>query len=93
MSLPIGTVTVVTAGTRVQVVASGNAVGAVSFKARPSNTGPVYIGDSAVGASNGYRLDPGDEVTIMFREVMDLKRFYVDAATNSDKVDYVGVAA
>ena len=93
MSLPMGTVTVATAGTRVLVVASGNAVSAVSFKARASNAGPVYIGDNTVSSSNGYRLEPGDEITLTFRQVIDLRRFYVDAANNNDKVDYVGVAA
>ena len=89
----MGTVTVATAGTRVLVVASGNAVSAVSFKARASNAGPVYIGDNTVSSSNGYRLEPGDEITLTFRQVIDLRRFYVDAANNNDKVDYVGVAA
>ena len=93
MSLPIGTVTVTAAGTRVQVVASGNAVSAVNFKARLSNAGPVYIGDSTVSSTNGYRLEPGEEITISFRQVIDLRRFYIDAANNNDRVDYAGVAA
>ncbi len=93
MTLPVGTVTVAEAGTRVQVVASGNAVSAVSFKARMSNAGPVYVGDETVSSTNGYRLEPGEEVTITFSEVIDLRRFYVDAAVNGDRADYAGVAA
>ncbi len=93
MSLPIGTVTVTSAGTRVAVVSSGNAVSGVSFKARPTNVGPVFIGDSGVSSVTGYRLDPGDELSIAFRETLDLRRFYVDAAIDNDVVDYVGVAA
>ncbi|MDA1256934.1 MAG: hypothetical protein O3C10_03710 [Chloroflexi bacterium] len=93
MGLPIGTVTVTTAGTRVQVVASGNAVSAVSFRARGSNSGPVYVGDDTVAAGDGYEISPGDEMTIRCRDLIDLRRFYIDAANNGDKVDYAGVAA
>jgi plastocyanin len=89
----VGTVTVATPGTRVQVATSGNAVSAVSFKARASNAGAVYVGDETVSSSAGYRLEPGDEVTFTFKEVIDLRRFYVDAATANDKVDFAGVAA
>ncbi len=93
MSLPIGSITVATPGTAVAVAASGNAVSAVSFRARANNTGAVYVGDSGVDSSNGYRLEPGDELTLSFRETIDLRRFYVDADTASDGVDFAGVAA
>ena len=93
MSLPIGSVTVTSAGTAVAVATSGNAVSAVSFRARADNTGAVYVGDSAVDSSNGYRLEPGDELNLSFRETIDLRRFFVDADTSSDGVDFAGVAA
>lgn len=93
MGLPIGTVTVAAAGTRVQVVASGNAVSAVSFRARGTNAGAIYVGDDTVAAGDGYEINPGDELTVSFRELIDLRRFYVDAANNGDKLDYAGVAA
>ncbi|MEE8364048.1 MAG: hypothetical protein V3S18_08255 [Dehalococcoidia bacterium] len=93
MGLPIGTVTVATAGVRVQVVSSGHAVSAVSFRARASNAGPVYVGDDTVAAGGGFEISPGDELDLRFREVVDLRRFYVDAASNGDRVDYAGVAA
>ena len=93
MGLPVGTVTISTPGTRVQVVASGNAVRAVSFRARATNTGAVYIGDETVASTSGYRLEPGDEVAFLFKEEVDLRRFYVDAATASDRVDYAAVSA
>ena len=93
MGLPIGTVTVVSAGTRVALATSGNAVSAVSFKARADNGGKVFVGDDSVTSGDGYELAPGDELTISFRESVDLRRFYVDAANNDDRVDYAGVAA
>ena len=93
MSLPIGSITVATPGTAVAVATSGNAITAVSFRARTDNTGAVYVGDSGVSSSNGYRLEPGDELTLSFRETIDLRRFFVDADTANDAVDFAGVAA
>ena len=93
MGLPIGTVTVTSAGTRVALATSGNAVSAVSFKARADNAGNVFVGDDSVASGDGYELGPGDEVSLSFRESVDLRRFYVDAASNGDQVDYAGVAA
>ena len=93
MSLPIGTVTIATAGVAVQVVSSGHAVSAVSFVARNSNVGAIYIGDSSVSASSGCELNPGDELRLHFKETIDLRRFFADAANNNDKLDYAGVSA
>ena len=91
--MPIGSITVGTPGTAVAVATSGNAITAVSFRARTDNTGAVYVGDSGVSSSNGYRLEPGDELNLSFRETIDLRRFFVDADTASDGVDFAGVAA
>ena len=93
MSLPMGTVTVTSAGTAVQVVSSGNALAAVTFRARSGNAGAVYVGDSGVSSSAGCELNPGDQVTLRFRETIDLRRFYIDADNNNDRVDYAGVSA
>ena len=93
MSLPIGSITVATPGTAVAVATSGNAITAVSFRARADNTGAVYVGDSGVSSSNGYRLEPGDELNLSFKETIDLRRFFVDADTANDAVDFAGVAA
>ena len=91
--MPIGSITVATPGTAVAVATSGNAITAVSFRARADNTGAVYVGDSGVSSSNGYRLEPGDELNLSFKETIDLRRFFVDADTANDAVDFAGVAA
>ena len=93
MSLPIGSITIATPGTAIAVASSGNAISAVSFRARATNTGAVYVGDSSVDNTNGYRLEPGDELTLSFRETIDLRRFFIDADTASDSVGFAGVAA
>jgi hypothetical protein len=46
-----------------------------------------------VAAATGYELKPGDEITLSFREAIDLRRFYVDAANNNDSLDYAGVSS
>ena len=93
MSLPIGTVTVSTAATPVAMAEAAMAVRALSLKARPDNSGPVYVGNAGVAATNGYCLSPGDEVTLQFGNAIDLRRLYVTAANAGDRVDFAGVAA
>ena len=55
--------------------------------------GAVYVGDDAVSSTSGCELSPGDALNLRFEETIDLRRFYVDAANNNDKVDYMGVSA
>lgn len=93
MSLPIGSVTVARPGTPVALVSSGNAVSAVSLRARVDNAGSVFVGDTSVSSTSGYRLEPGDELSLSFKETMDLRRIYVDASNANDGLDYAGVAA
>jgi len=76
--------TVTTAGTRVQLGA--NAASVVIVRAKPGNTGLIYVGGSGVTAANGYDLSPGGEVTL---NVSNTNLIYVDAATNGDGVSYI----
>ena len=91
--MPVGSVTVVSSGTALPVVSSGHAVFAVSFRARTSNAGAVYIGDESVASSDGYQLDPGDTLSLSFRESVDLRSFFVDSETDGDVVDFAAVSA
>lgn len=64
------------------------------IKARPGNTGPVYIGESGVTTSTGYILEPGDsfEVTAALtgHPVFNvaLSQLYV-IGTSSDKISWL----
>ena len=87
-----GSVKVSTAGTRVQLSVSGQIAG-VYFRARPSNTGYMYVGDSSVTSTNGLELEPGGAISIMWRESDSLQAWYVDASANSQYLDFVGVNA
>jgi|ETNvirnome_2_300_1030623.scaffolds.fasta_scaffold16014_3 hypothetical protein len=84
----IGTITVTSAGTAVQSGTSGTVRG-IMWRARADNTGIVYVGYSAVSSSNGVAISPGDAFTVLFDGYERLEKWYADAATNSDKVDFV----
>lgn len=91
------TVNVPTAGTRVQLHTGGGLNGKdkilwARFKGRPNNTGTVYVGIADVSATNGFSLENNDDigVTFPFRDYggsVEAQDFYVDAATNADKVE------
>ena len=85
----IGTITVTSAGTAVQSTKEGT-IGAVMWRARADNTGTIYVGDSTVSSSNGVAVSPGDAFTMNFGGYERIEDWYADAATNSDKVDFIG---
>ena len=84
----IGTITVTSAGTAVQNPVSGNCRG-IMWRARADNTGAVYVGYSNVSSTNGVHISPGDAFTALFNGYERLESWYADAATNSDKVDFI----
>ena len=84
------TINVGTAGTRVQVSNTTQKVRWIKFSAKTGNSGITYVGISDVAAANGYELSANDSLELDFgahggSEVLNV--FYVDAATNNDKVD------
>ena len=79
-------------GTAVQVINVTNRVKQIEFKALAGNSGLAYVGESDVSASNGYELSAGNTKTLNFGEFggsVPANVFYVDAATNGDKVSWV----
>ena len=87
-----GTTNVATAGTEVQISNTANKVRWIKVKALAGNSNKVYLGVSDVTASNGYELSAGNEVEINFGDqggTVPFSVFYVDAATNNDKVSWV----
>ena len=89
MIFDAGTTTVSTAGTEVQISNTTNKVRWLKVKALPANSGKVYLGVSDVSATNGYELSAGNELEVSFAELggtVIFSTFYVDAATNGDKL-------
>jgi hypothetical protein len=79
-------------GTAVQVSNATNRLKWVRFKALAGNSGLTYVGVSDVSASLGYELSAGNTVDLNFGEFggsVPVSVFYVDAATNDDKVSWI----
>ena len=98
MRADVGIATVSSAGTRVQLTfskeGSTNRVRHIRFKALAGNSGLAYVGIKNVSASIGYELSAGNEIELNFGEHGGNAPgaiFYVDAATNNDKVSWVAV--
>ena len=92
MRLDAGFTNVSSAGTRVQVNNVTNRVKQVQFKALAGNSGLAYVGVSDVSASLGYELSAGNTVSLNFGEFggsVPSNIFYVDAATNNDKISWM----
>ena len=85
-----GTITVTTAGTRVQAAHKGN-VRSLVFKARQVNTGDICIGGSDVSASEGFILAPGEAVQLNFRFAISTAQIWADSFNNGDKIDFLGL--
>jgi hypothetical protein len=82
-----GKTSVTTAGTRVQLPSTAGS--GVIVKASRLNASTVYVGGSAVAASNGLELDPGES---MNAAVSNTNLLYVDAAVSGDFVTWLVVA-
>ena len=92
MIFDAGTTTVSTAGTEIQISNTTNKVRWIKVKALAANSGKVYLGVSDVTATNGYELAAGAVIEINFADsggTVPFSTFYVDAATNGDKVCWV----
>ena len=92
MRLDAGITNVSSAGTAVQVNNATNRVRWVQFKALAANSGLAYVGVSDVSASIGYELSAGNTVNLNFGGFggsVPVSIFYVDAATNNDKVSWL----
>jgi hypothetical protein len=91
MRVDSGITNVPSAGTAVQIANVTNRVKYVEFKALIGNTGVAYVGESDVSASNGFELSAGNTKILNFGEFggsVPANIFYVDAATNGDKVSW-----
>ena len=89
MIFDAGTTTVSTAGTEEQISNTTNKVRWIKVKALAANSGIAYLGVSDVSATNGYELSAGNEIEISFGELggsVPFSTFYVDVASNGDKV-------
>ena len=91
----LGTTTVGTAGTAVQLINNSGMAKSIILKAPTSNSddGAIYIGyapespATAVAEANGFKLGKGEQVTLDDVECV-ASAFYADSASNGDKVTW-----
>ena len=89
MRVDTGVTTVSSAATRVQLSNATNRVKFIRVKALAANSGLAYVGVSDVAAATGFELSAGNEHELNFGEFggsVHANVFYVDAASNGDKV-------
>ena len=91
----LGTTTVGTAGTAVQLINNAGIIKSITLKAPTSNSdnGAIYIGytpespATAVAEADGFKLGKGEQVTLDDVECV-ASAFYADSASNGDKVTW-----
>ena len=81
-----GQKTVTTAGTRVVLATTQTLVSGVTIKALSTNTGIIYVGNSTVSSSNGFRLSASAEI---FIEIDNLATIYIDSSVNGEGISYI----
>ena len=100
MRVLVGTTTVTTAGTSVQLSNTLNDVKKISFYTRAANTGRMFVGLSDVSATvNGLELAIPVATRPLAERHLDfgpdgsvkMNLFYVDSTINGEKIDWVAI--
>ncbi len=95
--LDTGSVTVSTAGTRVQVTSSLSSsrvratdkITSIEISPRSNNSGAaMYFGTGNVSSTMGRRILKGDSITVSLEGGDDFSQFYVDSDGNGDIADW-----
>lgn len=81
-----GQTIVTTAGTAVALTTTQAISSGVTVKGLSTNTGIVYVGNSAVDSSNGFELAAGEAI---FIDTDDLATVFVDAAVSGEGVSFI----
>ena len=77
--------TVTTAGTQVPLMASKTIAYNVKMKALSTNSGTIYLGNSAVSSANGVEYLPGEPE---FFDHVDLNTVYIDSSVDGEGVSF-----
>ena len=92
MQFDAGSKNLATAATAIQFKAVVRVVKAISFHARSTNAGIVYVGASDVTATNGYELTANQAVSLTFNTGSDkLTDFYMNASSTTQTCDFMAV--
>ena len=83
-----GNVAIGTATVQVHPAASAPCNIGIILKADSTNTQAIYIGDSGVSASSGFKLIAGDSVTLKLDNIQDI---YAKADGAGMMLTYIGM--
>lgn len=75
---------VTNAGTRVQLAAAS--CKSITIKAKDTNTGYIYVGNSGVTSANGFILGSGETVSV---DVNNANLMWIDSSVNNEGVSYI----
>lgn len=91
-----GSKTVATAGTGEALLGASTTVLMVYVRAKATNTGDVYIGDSGVDKDSSQQIVLAANQAISFSMLpsytLDLNAVYVDVSVSGEGVDYLYLA-
>jgi hypothetical protein len=76
--------TVTTAGTRIQL--PSNVIRTITIKAKPANSGVIYVGSSDVSASNGFPLAAGDTISL---DLANANWVWIDSSVNGEGCNWI----
>lgn len=87
-------VTVATAGTRVQLIATETMVYSLAIQSLSSNTGSQYVGDNTVSSTNGMLIIAGEcaeiDAPVKGQDQFDASQIYFDSSTNGAEFRIIG---
>ncbi|MHA1950101.1 MAG: hypothetical protein ACW99G_01165 [Candidatus Thorarchaeota archaeon] len=86
--LVYGQKNVTTAGTAVLLLPGSQTTHTLTITSDEDNTGNIYLGDSNVDSSNGYKIPVGGAISVDHNHALD--NFYIDSDVNGDGVSYIG---
>ena len=79
---------VTTAGTAEALTSTSTTCRAVAIKAKSTNTGNIYVGNSGVTSSNGFILRGSESITL---DIDDVSKVYIDASVSGEGVSWIMV--
>jgi hypothetical protein len=89
MAIIADTITVGTAGQRVQAPHKGN-VTYIVFSARKANRRNVYVGGPDVCGDAGLALAPSEQISLTLPHPISTSQFWADTDSDGNKLDYLG---
>ena len=85
-SIGSGQKDVTTAGTAEPLSSTSIPCRAIAIKAKSTNTGNIYVGDSSVSSSTGFILRGSESITL---DIDDVSKVYIDADVDGEGVSFI----